>query len=139
MERKILLDLLQKCGHFLHHQKGKKFGQYRILLMLKKNPSLAQKELLNHLHIQAGSLSEILLKMEMQGLLERTKAENDKRKTVVHLTQKGLAKVEELMKEYEQENENLFSSLNDEECKILFELLKKLYVSWKGEEYAEIH
>lgn len=139
MERKILLDLLQKCGHFLHHQKGTKFGQYRILLLLKKNTSIPQKDLLNCLHIQAGSLSEILLKMETQGLIQRTKDTSDKRKTLVHLTQKGLDKVEELMGEYQKENESLFASLTDKECETLYEVLRKLYYDWKGEAYAEIH
>ncbi len=139
MERRQLLDILQKCGHFLHHQKGKKFGQYRILLLLKRNPSIPQKQLLDCLHIQAGSLSEILLKMETQGLVTRTKSEEDKRKVLVHLTEGGLNKVNALMEEYEKENESLFAILKDEECEALFQYLERLYAFWKGDSYAEIH
>ncbi|MDE7213884.1 MAG: MarR family transcriptional regulator [Anaeroplasmataceae bacterium] len=136
MERKELLDLLQKCGHHLHHQKGKKLGQYRILLILKNHPSLPQSELLECLHIQAGSLSEILLKMESSSLIIRTKDPLDKRRVLLSLSEAGLLKVNTLIKEYETENEKLFSTLTDAECKALYELLSRLYKSWKGEDYA---
>lgn len=139
MRRRELLNLLQKCGHFLHHQKGKKFGQYRILLILKEHPMLPQSELLKCLHIQAGSLSEILSKMESNHLVSRIKDFEDKRKFLLELTEEGLNKVNSLMKEYEIENEMLFSSLNDEECEVLYCLLTRLYQNWKGEEYAKIH
>lgn len=133
MERKELLDLIQKCGHFLHHQKGKKLGQYRILMILKKHEILPQGQLLDFLHIQAGSLSEILLKMEVKGLIVRTKDSKDKRRTLVKITQEGLAKVNTLIEEYETENEKLFYSLSDEECIHLHHILTRLYKDWRGE------
>ncbi|MDE6407486.1 MAG: MarR family transcriptional regulator [Anaeroplasmataceae bacterium] len=136
MERKELLNLLQKCGHYLHHQKGKKLGQYRILLILKDHPNLPQSDLLEWLHIQAGSLSEILLKMESNQLILRTKDSKDKRRILLNLSAAGLEKVNILIQEYESENEMLFSSLSDEECLKLYELLARLYKSWKGEDYA---
>ncbi|MDE5715391.1 MAG: MarR family transcriptional regulator [Anaeroplasmataceae bacterium] len=136
MERKELLDLIQKCGHFLHHQKGKKLGQYRILLILKKHSLMPQGQLLECLHIKAGSLSEILLKMEMNGLIVRTKDDKDKRRILVELTEKGLFKVNSLIEEYEVENEKLFLALNDVECNQLFDILTRLYKDWRGEEYV---
>lgn len=139
MERKELLNLIQRCGHFLHHQKGKKLGQYRILLILKNHPLMPQKDLLECLHIQAGSLSEILLKMESNHLIHRTKDSKDKRRVLLELTEEGLMKVNQLIQEYEAENANLFSVLNDKECEELGNLMMKLYESWKGEAYVEIH
>ncbi|MDE6661264.1 MAG: MarR family transcriptional regulator [Anaeroplasmataceae bacterium] len=136
MERKELLSLLQKCGHHLHHQKGKKLGQYRILLILKDHPNLPQSDLLGCLHIQAGSLSEILLKMESSNLIIRTKDSLDKRRVLLSLSEAGLLKVNTLIKEYEAENEMLLSTLTDEECMVLYSLLSRLYKNWKGEDYA---
>lgn len=136
MERKELLDLIQKCGHFLHHQKGKKLGQYRILLILKKHSLMPQKELLECLHIKAGSLSEILLKMETNKLIVRTRDSKDKRRILVELTDEGLVKVNSLIAEYEKENEALFKSLNDDECNQLFTILTRLYKDWRAEEDA---
>ncbi|MDE7105554.1 MAG: MarR family transcriptional regulator [Anaeroplasmataceae bacterium] len=139
MERRELLGLLQKCGHFLHHQKGKKLGQYRILLILKNHPMLPQGELLDFLHIKAGSLSEILLKMESSQWITRTKDPKDKRRVLLELTESGLRKVNSLIEEYESENAILFSSLSDKECEELFDLLARLYKSWKGEDYAQVY
>lgn len=136
MERRQLLDLLQRCGHHLHNQKGKKFGQYRILLILSHHPKISQKELQTLLHIQAGSLSEILTKMEGCQLIKRTKCEEDRRSVHIEITTEGKAKVKSLIEEYEEENELLFASLNDEECKLLWDLLSRLYLDWRGEAYA---
>ena len=130
MERRELLDDLQKCGHYLHNRKGKKFGQYRILLILSKNPGMAQKELQDFLRIKSGSISEILLKMEVNGLISRSKAQEDKRKVIIEVTDLGLTKVKELTSEYEKENESLFNCLNDDECRQLKTLLEKLKSSW---------
>lgn len=130
MERRELLDDLQKCGHYLHNSKGKKFGQYRILLILSKNPGMAQKELQDFLRIKSGSISEILLKMETNGLISRSKAQEDKRKVIIELTDLGLTKVKELTSEYEKENESLFNCLNDDECRQLKALLEKLKSAW---------
>lgn len=130
MDRKELLDSLLKCGHFLHDQKGKKLGQYRILLFLKNHQQVSQMELQHFLRVQAGSISEILLKMEKAGLVSRCKDSLDKRRILINLTDLGLKKVNELILEYEEENEHLFDCLNDSECVELKDILDRLYEKW---------
>ena len=130
MIKKELLDDLQKCGHYLHNCKGKKFGQYRILLILSKKPGMAQKELQDFLRIKSGSISEILLKMESSGLVTRFKSEEDKRRINVKLTEVGLMKVKDLTNEYESENEALFNCLSEDECIALHDILGKLKRAW---------
>ncbi len=133
MDRKILLNVLQKCGFYLHNQKGKKLGQYRILGILKKEGAIPQQELQKHLRVKSGSISEILLKMEKAGLILRTRSCEDKRRVLVDVTEEGLSKLNFLVQEYERENEHLFNSLSEEECKSLYEMLMKLYTAWTGE------
>lgn len=130
MDRKELLEVLQKCGFYLHNQKRKKLGQYRILLYLSHHLKSSQKDIQAHLRIQAGSISEILLKMEKAGLVYREKDERDKRRILVDITKEGKDKLQGLIEEYERENEILFDILNDEECKQLYQLLNKLYKEW---------
>ncbi len=133
MIKKELLDDLQKCGHYLHSRKGKKFGQYRILLILSKQSGMPQKDLQDFLRIKSGSISEILFKMENSGLISRFKSAEDKRRTIVKLTEVGLKKVKELTEEYESENEELFNCLSDDECVILKNILGKLKSAWLEE------
>lgn len=134
MDKKELLNNLQKCGHFLHCQKGKSLGQYRILLILKKEGVIPQKELQQILRIQSGSISEILSKMESNELIYRTKDKNDKRKALVGLSLKGEEYIKKLINDYEYENQNLFNCLSDEECDNLNNLLIKLYSYWIGDD-----
>lgn len=130
MERRELLNILQRCGHFIHCRKGKKLGQYRILLILKNRGTLPQKDVQDILHVKSGSISEILGKMEVGRLILRTRDTSDKRKVLVSLTEQGLAYVERLIAEYEKEDEALFDCLNEDECRQLKEILDKLYNSW---------
>lgn len=90
---------------------------------------MTQKQLQEMLEIQAGSISEILSKMEDNRLIERLKDHEDKRRMLVSLTQQG----EEHVKEYRlgKKMGDSFSPLNDEEKEQLKILLLKLLDSWK--------
>lgn len=131
MERAELLRTLEQCGHFLYHRRGKRIGQYRILIILFREGKIPQRELQERLRIKSGSVSEIILKMEGFGYIRRTKDEADKRRILLELTELGMAKVKEALAENEREETLLFNSLTDEECEDLYGLLTKVYQGWK--------
>ncbi|MHB8129765.1 MAG: MarR family winged helix-turn-helix transcriptional regulator [Mobilitalea sp.] len=126
-----LLTLLGKCGHFMHHKRGGKRGQGKILTILAANPGISQKELQEKLGIESGSMSEIVMKLEHKGLITRTKDETDRRMTNLLITDLGL----ELSKEVESrdldEDKLLFGSLTEEEQEQLKALLKKMLQGWE--------
>jgi DNA-binding MarR family transcriptional regulator len=126
-----ILSLLEQCGHQLHHRRGGKHGQKRILKILNANSSITQKELQEKLKIQAGSMSEIVTKLENNGFITKKRDEADKRKAILIITDKGrevyLANREKDLARDRQ----LFDCLSLEEKLQLREITKKLIEDWK--------
>lgn len=137
-ENTELYELMRMCGHYLYHNAGQKqgsgMGQNRVLKILagreqEGRTEMTQKELQDILQIQAGSLSEMLSKMEAKELIQRSKSTEDHRVCSISLTDKGK---EEALQKHRKGGENeMFSALNDAERENLKVLLKKLVDSWK--------
>lgn len=123
-----LESLMRACGHFLYHRGQRGGGQGGILSILNKKDHISQKELQDMLRIQPGSLSEILMKLEQKGLIVREKDAQDRRKSILYLTEAGKAAIKEQRPRMEEQQ--LFDALNDEEKEQLKGLLKKLIASW---------
>lgn len=126
-----LLSLLIKSSHFLHHKKGGKRGQGKILKILAKHQEINQKELQEILGIESGSMSELVIKLENKGLITRTKDESDKRMTKLMITELGLELSKELEDRDIEENKLLYGSLSEQEQEELKVLLKKLLQAWE--------
>lgn len=121
--------LMRACGHFLYHSAGERNGQGRIMHILSSREMISQMELQEILEIKPGSMSEILSKMEEKGLIERRKDEEDKRKTIVELTEAGKQHVIEYHELHKKKDK--FQALSDEQKEQLKELLSILLKSWK--------
>jgi DNA-binding MarR family transcriptional regulator len=126
-----LLALLDKCGHFMHHKRGGRRGQGKILIILAEHPEISQKELQEMLGIESGSMSEIVIKLEHKGLITRTKDETDKRMTKLMITELGLELSKEMESRGTEEDKLLFGSLTEEEQEQLKALLKKMLQGWE--------
>lgn len=126
-----LLEIMEKCGHFLYHRRGGKRGQGRILRVLLNEGEMTQKELQEHIRIQPGSMSEIVMKLENAGFIVRTKDESDRRKVILKITEEGKQIVSENMIRNAEQEQTLFKALDEEEQKTLQELLSKLFQDWE--------
>ena len=76
--------------------------------------------------MEATSLSRSLNKLERIEVIYRQKDPNDKRKSIVHLTEKGRKRrsiAKEIVVNF---NESVFSSFNKEEINTFFEILNKI-------------
>ena len=124
-----LNHLLHSCGHYLyHHATGPR--QIIVLHLLQEHGSLTQKELQDMLEVQAGSISELVSKLESKGFVERTKDSLDKRKVTITLTEKGKALS---IKNPKATLHDRYAALNEDEQDELIVLLDKLLASWKEE------
>ncbi|MCL2471665.1 MAG: MarR family transcriptional regulator [Propionibacteriaceae bacterium] len=66
-------------------------GQGRVLSLLKLKPEISQRELTYLLDMSKQSLAELLGKLEKAGLIRREPSADDKRVTVITLTEAGRA------------------------------------------------
>lgn len=121
-----LTSKLMKCGQILMHKTGKKRGQENILDILSQQDSISQKQLQDMLGIEAGSMSEILSKLEQRQFIQRYKDANDKRKSIICLTTLGREK-----REHKRSNdEDMFDMLTPTEQKQFNDMLDKILKEW---------
>lgn len=64
-------------------------GQGRVLALLKLTPQITQKDLTYLLDMSKQALAELLAKLEKAGLIKRQPSPDDKRTTIVQLTDAG--------------------------------------------------
>lgn len=77
---------------------GLTYTQYITLLVLWETPSLSFKHLAQRLRLDSGTLTPLLKKMEIAGLLNRQRDAEDERSVIITLTPKGQALKEEAKK-----------------------------------------
>lgn len=129
-----LSDLLDRCGHYYTHRIGGSHrGQNSVLVWLAEHPDVTQKELGEGLGITPASLSEVLLKLERKGFVDRFKDESDRRFIRVRLTDDGAAALDAL----EEKGDDPFVALSNQEQETLKTLLAKLLGDWETRYMAE--
>lgn len=101
-------------------------GQYRCLFVLEEIEPTTQKELAKRLSIRATSLSELLLKLENQQLVERKVSSADRRITMVSLTEKGKKEVKNMHEIRIHGHYDVLSGLSELEKEYLVTSLEKI-------------
>ena len=117
-------------GHTMRHISEGKGSQQRILIVLNETGPITQSELTQQLGIQPGSASEVVIKLEIAGLIERLPSENDKRTTTVCLTDAGKNEALRLSSIRTERHERMFASLTNNEKDALLCLLEKINADW---------
>ena len=114
--------------HFGHgHEKMRAFAQARLLTMLLQyEKGVRQKVLAESMNINPSSTSELISKLEQEGYVIRTVDPDDKRATLISLTEVGRARAYELEDERAEKFSNVFRNLDDKEKEKLLELLEKV-------------
>lgn len=104
-------------------------GQGKVLVMLAENDGVSQKLLTEQSGIRPASLSELIIKLERNGLVERQRNEEDKRNRNVYLTEDGRALAETIKSRKDESADFLFDVLSEEEKETLTVLFDKLITS----------
>ncbi len=121
-EESRLYELFFRCSHILHRKLRCGISTLQALTLLYCE-DYTQKELQDHLGIQAGSLSELMSKLEKMQLIERKRDLSDKRRILVSITEKGKCHLKE---NGGITDKALFCALNAEEQIMLRRLLEKM-------------
>ena len=124
---KRILSGLGFCGHYMHFHGGGVSGKAPIICLLAKQPGgeMSQQELGMHFDLKPGSLSEILSKLELNGLIERSRNPKDRRQLTIRLT----ARIDQAARI--RFRERAFSALTHDEREDLAEMLEKIRVTWE--------
>jgi DNA-binding MarR family transcriptional regulator len=126
-------------GHYLHVHSGGRCGKQFILVTLaNKGGHLTQRELADHCTIRSASLSEVLSKLEGEGLITRTVSETDRRQLDVSLTDEGSARAAHYAQERSDFEEQALACLDAHEVTLLRELLERVCTHWRKLEEREV-
>ncbi|MCX7878857.1 MAG: MarR family transcriptional regulator [Ignavibacteria bacterium] len=76
---------------------------------------------------RASDVTRIIDRLEKMGLVKRVKSKGDRRMSVTKITHHGIKLVDKITPKIQQQHNVSTKNLTDEECRILSELLEKLY------------
>ena len=109
-----------------HHGHGH-FPRERVLMIIADagDAGIRQKDIAKEIHVSPSTLSELITKLEDDNYVERKVDPDDKRATLITLTEKGQARAYEVSEEHGEFVEGFFAGLTDEEKEQLLTLLKK--------------
>jgi DNA-binding MarR family transcriptional regulator len=94
---------------------------------LIRNPALMPTELATLTRVKTQSMSQILKKMEEQGVIKRTLSKEDKRKVYISLSASGKKMVEKIRYDKDEWLKNMIEqSLSDKEKELLIKALPVL-------------
>lgn len=99
-----------------------------VLQLLQKNGPMSQQDIQEALDIQAGSVSELISKLESKGFLGRQRDETDRRKVVISLTGRGQALE---IRPQEEILSQRYCALDEMQQEQLLELLDRLLDDWE--------
>ncbi|MBQ9343571.1 MAG: MarR family transcriptional regulator [Clostridia bacterium] len=108
-----------------------------ILELDEEGNGIRQKEIAAAVGIHAPALSEQIDRLEADRYLERRANPEDKRSTLIVLTEKGKARANEVLDERRQAAEFFCAGLTEEEQDTLLQLLDKL-LSRQNDENAVV-
>lgn len=138
MSRELLHDL-GFFGHYLHMHTGGRGGKQFVLAALHKSGGqLTQRELLEGTNISPAALSEVVAKLEAEGLISREPYEHDRRQLLLKLTEEGEGCAAHMCQKRDEFESKAFACLTATEQEQLKELLSKLVDHWKHLEKEEV-
>ena len=102
-------------------------GQPKVLEYLKEHNGSSQKDIARGCHIEAGSLTSILGRMEDKGMIKRTMLNGNRRSLYVFLTDKGKQLQEIVAEEFAYLDEKAFDGISEEEKEMFMDVFLRIY------------
>lgn len=129
------LRILRKLGFFgyyLHQHWGGRNGKQHILVeLLAHDGRMTQRDLQEASCITSASLSEVVTKLEAEGLLSRERSEVDRRQLTLTLTDEGTLRARAFVESRLRFEKEAFGCLSAEETSELLVLLDRLSAHWE--------
>ena len=101
-------------------------GQFAIIVLIDRNPNITQQELAESLGADKSTLVGRLHRLEALGMIERVRANTDRRANWLRLTRPGKATLKKMMDFVKQHERRIGGRLSVEDGARLLELLQKI-------------
>lgn len=105
---------------------GLNLGEFDVLATLRRSGKLSPTDLFNALMISSGTITHRIDRLEQSELVKRIPDPNDRRGTLITLTEKGLSLIERAVEAHVANARELLSDLDESERETLVFLLRKL-------------
>ena len=102
-------------------------GQPKVLDYLRDHNGANQKEIAAACHIEPGSLTSVLNRMEESGLIERRMLDGNRRTFYIFMTEKGTQLKDIVEQNFVSIEEKAFRNISDEEQVAFMETFSKIY------------
>ena len=113
---------------------GLTIGQPKILDYLKDHDGTSQKDIARGCHIEPGTLTTLLNRMEEAGLVERRMMNGNRRSLYVFLTDKGKEQLELVTAAFSEMEAEAFRGLSETERKTFMDLFLRIYANTSRED-----
>lgn len=102
-------------------------GQPKVLDYLKDHDGASQKDIAHGCHIEPGTLTTLLNRMEEIGLVERRMLGANRRSFYVFMTDLGKSKLKLVTDAFNELEEEAFSDISAEDRENFMDLFQKIY------------
>ena len=112
---------------FLRVKHGTTLPRFDVMAALyRRREGVTMSELSRMLLVSNGNATNVVDRLEADGLVKRTPSEQDRRTVHVALTPEGLRAFEGLAADHEAEVDRLFAGLSEADLDALTDILKRL-------------
>ncbi|MGI6125896.1 MAG: MarR family winged helix-turn-helix transcriptional regulator [Planifilum sp.] len=101
-------------------------AEYHLLKLLCREGSLRISDLAHHLGVSSAHVTNVTDRLENKGWVVRRRSEQDRRSVVLHVTDAGRKRMDQLQREKEKYFQRKLSALSTESLHALIDLLKRL-------------
>ena len=102
-------------------------GQPKVLNYLRDHNGTNQREIAAACHIEPGSLTSVLNRMEENGLIERRMLDGNRRTFYIFMTEKGTQLKDIVEKNFVSIEKKAFRNISSEEQAAFMETFSKIY------------
>lgn len=102
-------------------------GQPKILDYLRSHNGVSQKEIAHGCHIEAGSLTSVLNRMEENHLVQRKMLNGNRRTYYIFLTEKGSCLADIVDKTFKEIEAELFLDISLEDKQLFSSIFSQIY------------
>ncbi len=123
----LAFTMARQNDQLLQEQIGLGFSQFKILMVLQRNPSTQQRDIAESLGQTEASISRQIKLMHDMGLLQTQISPENRRKHLTTLTTKGERLSEEALRILNKYHGPMFASLTEKQQERLMETLGRMH------------